>query len=181
MTGPGNPTDVSAAQASARQARLRIRVGETGAALSRLDDVSPGAAETLLALIRVVADEASRTPRFAKALTEALNVSGAQAPAAPTAPAPARPATSTPATKAPARRSKRAPGVLDPFAVYRDHGEAGLRERLVPLGVDQLKDIIAEHAMDYDKLAMRWRTPAKLHDRIVERVRALTTKGDAFR
>ena len=100
-------------------------------------------------------------------------------PSTPTpAPAPvARPA----AARTSARRSRRAPGAFDPFVVYRESGEATLRERLSSLGVEQLKDIIAEHAMDYDKLAMRWRTPSKLQDRIVERVKALTTKGDAFR
>ncbi len=73
---------------------------------------------------------------------------------------------------------KRAPG---PFVPFRDGGEAGLREKLAPLDVEQLEDIVAEHAMDHDRLAMRWRTPKKLQDRIVERVKALTTKGDAFR
>ncbi|MGN0039958.1 MAG: hypothetical protein ACI39A_02885, partial [Rhodococcus sp. (in: high G+C Gram-positive bacteria)] len=76
---------------------------------------------------------------------------------------------------------KRAPGPFDPFAVYREAGEPGLRVQLDVLDAERLKDIIAEHAMDYDKLAMRWRTPSKLRDRIVERVKALTTKGDVFR
>ena len=170
MTNPGPDTDMA-------QARLRVRIGEASSALLRLDEAAPGTAGALVALIQVIADEAARTPRFAKALAGALSVTAD--PSAPTpAPAPAaRPA----AARTSARRSRRAPGAFDPFVVFRESGEATLRERLSTLGVEQLKDIIAEHAMDYDKLAMRWRTPSKLQDRIVERVKALTTKGDAFR
>ncbi|MBF4477309.1 hypothetical protein SAMN02745947_04822 [Rhodococcus rhodochrous J3] len=170
MTNPGTDTDMA-------QARLRVRIGEASSALLRLDEAAPGTAGALVALVQVIADEAARTPRFAKALAGALSVTADPSVPAP-APAPAaRPA----ATRTSPRRSRRAPGAFDPFAVYRESGEATLRERLASLGVEQLKDIIAEHAMDYDKLAMRWRTPSKLQDRIVERVKALTTKGDAFR
>ncbi|TWH10526.1 hypothetical protein L618_000400000070 [Rhodococcus rhodochrous J45] len=170
MTNPGTDTDMA-------QARLRVRIGEASSALLRLDEAAPGTGGALVALVQVIADEAARTPRFAKALAGALSVTAD--PSTPTpAPTPvARPA----AARTSARRSRRAPGAFDPFVVYRESGEATLRERLSSLGVEQLKDIIAEHAMDYDKLAMRWRTPSKLQDRIVERVKALTTKGDAFR
>jgi hypothetical protein len=170
VTNPGTDTDMA-------QARLRVRIGEASSALLRLDEAAPSTAGALVALVQVIADEAARTPRFAKALAGALSVTAD--PSAPTpAPAPAaRPA----AARTSARRSRRAPGAFDPFVVFRESGEATLRERLSTLGVEQLKDIIAEHAMDYDKLAMRWRTPSKLQDRIVERVKALTTKGDAFR
>ena len=159
MTNPGPDTDVA-------QARLRVRIGEASSALLRLDEAAPGTAGALVALVQVIADEAARTPRFAKALAGALSVTAD--PSAPTpAPAPAaRPA----AVRTPARRSRRAPGAFDPFVVFRESGEATLRERLSTLGIEQLKDIIAEHAMDYDKLAMRWRTPSKLQHRIVERV-----------
>lgn len=152
-------------------ARLRLQIGEASAALLRLQGSSPAAATALVRLVRVIADEAARTPRFAHALAAALAATGET-------PSPAVPAQ----RKAPAaRRGKRAPGPFDPFVAFRDGGEAGLREKLAPLDVEQLKDIVTEHAMDYDRLAMRWRTPKKLQDRIVERVRALTTKGDAFR
>ncbi|MCD2116671.1 MULTISPECIES: hypothetical protein [Rhodococcus] len=170
MTNPDPDTDMA-------QARLRVRIGEASSALLRLDEAAPGTAGALVALVQVIADEAARTPRFARALAGALSVtSDASAPT----PAPV-PATRPAAARTSARRSRRAPGAFDPFVVFRESGEATLRERLSTLGVEQLKDIIAEHAMDYDKLAMRWRTPSKLQDRIVERVKALTTKGDAFR
>ncbi|AWZ24404.1 hypothetical protein CEJ39_09590 [Rhodococcus pyridinivorans] len=170
MTNPDPDTDMA-------QARLRVRIGEASSALLRLDEAAPGTAGALVALVQVIADEAARTPRFARALAGALSVT---ADASAPTPAPA-PATRPAAARTSARRSRRAPGAFDPFVVFRESGEATLRERLSTLGVEQLKDIIAEHAMDDDKLAMRWRTPSKLQDRIVERVKALTTKGDAFR
>ena len=170
MTNPDPDTDMA-------QARLRVRIGEASSALLRLDEAAPGTAGALVALVQVIADEAARTPRFARALAGALSVT---ADASAPTPAPA-PATRPAAARTSARRSRRAPGAFDPFVVFRESGEATLRERLSTLGVEQLKDIIAEHAMDYDKLAMRWRTPSKLQDRIVERVKALTTKVDAFR
>ncbi|MFD6893443.1 hypothetical protein ACFWB0_02685 [Rhodococcus sp. NPDC060086] len=153
-------------------ARLRVQIGEAGAALLRLNGSAPNAAGSLVALVRVIADEAARNQRFASAVAGALGHTAETAPPAVTAAAP---------RKTPARRATRAPGPFDPFDAFRDGGEAGLRDRLAPLDVDRLKDIIAEHAMDYDKLAMRWRTPSKLQERIVDRVKALSTKGDAFR
>ncbi|MFC4605727.1 hypothetical protein [Rhodococcus kronopolitis] len=165
------------------EARLRVQVAEAQAALLKLGADSPAAATSLVRLIQVIAAEAARTPRFAKALGEVL--APAAEPVGPTSGAPASAATpvAVPTRRAPAApRGKRAPGPFDPFEVHRGGGgSAGLRERLRPLEVDQLKDIIAEHAMDYDRLAMRWRTASKLQDRIVERVEAHASKGDAFR
>jgi hypothetical protein len=71
--------------------------------------------------------------------------------------------------------------MIDPFAVYNDGGEAGLRERLASLDLEQLRDIVSEHGMDYDKLAMKWKTPERVVERIVDRVVTRLAKGSAFR
>jgi len=71
--------------------------------------------------------------------------------------------------------------VLDPFAVFSESGEDGLRGRLGELSLDQLRDIVAEHGMDSDRLAMRWKDPMRVIDRIVERVASRRAKGSAFR
>ncbi|NLU62067.1 hypothetical protein HCA61_07290 [Rhodococcus sp. HNM0563] len=173
MSSPGHDDD-RGSRDDVSDARLRVRIGEASASLLRLNGAAPIAAESLVALVRVIADEAARNQRFADAIAGALRPVTAEVAAAP-----AR--RQAPVRKAPAGRAKRAPGLFDPFEAFRDGGEAGLRDRLAPLDVDRLKDIIAEHAMDYDKLAMRWRTPSKLRERIVDRVKALSTKGDAFR
>ncbi|MBI3329015.1 MAG: hypothetical protein HYZ81_20210 [Nitrospinae bacterium] len=81
--------------------------------------------------------------------------------------------------KAP-RRNRRAPGLLDPFAAFTE-GEGILRQRLSALDIDQLKDIVSEHAMDSARLALKWRTHGRLVDLIVSTVKARLEKGDAFR
>jgi hypothetical protein len=126
-------------------------------------------AAALAKVVKVLIDEAVRTPRFANSLTAALN-------AVDSSPLKASPA---PAKRTPSRR--RAPGVIDPFALYGEIGESGLRDRLGALELEQLRDIIAEHGMDHDRLAMKWKTKARVIDRIVDKVSARTAKGSAFR
>jgi hypothetical protein len=85
--------------------------------------------------------------------------------------------------RAPVRRAthRRQPGSLDPFEVHAAGGPDGLRQRLEGLGVEQLKDIVSEHGMDRTKLAMKWKTPNRLVDLIVETVSARAKKGEVFR
>lgn len=52
---------------------------------------------------------------------------------------------------------------------------------MTTLSLDQLRDIIAEHGMDNDRLAMKWKDPARVIDRILERVSSRSEKGSAFR
>ena len=153
-------------------AKVRVEAGALTAKLLKLDAQKPGLASTLMSMVGVIADEAARTPRFARALADVFPADSGRASETI---APPRSSGSTP------RRGKRSPGALDPFAVYREVGESGLRDRLCELDIDQLKDIIAEHGMDYDKLAMRWRTAKKLQDRVVAQVLARECKGDVFR
>ena len=75
---------------------------------------------------------------------------------------------------------RRSPAILDPVALAAN-GEEALRARLAPLRLDQLKDIVADYGMDYDKLAMRWRKADRVIDRIVEVSINRAHKGDAFR
>ncbi|WP_233281886.1 hypothetical protein [Prescottella equi] len=148
--------------------RRRRAVTEAETSLIALVDANPSAGESLSRLVQVVAAEAARTPRFAKALAEALGSGPASSPA------PARTAVKT-------TKSRRSKGLLDPFAVFAVSGQAGLRARLGTLTVDQLKDIVAEHGMNHDGAAMRWKSAPRLIDRIVERVRARSVKGDVLR
>jgi hypothetical protein len=79
------------------------------------------------------------------------------------------------------RGGRRSPGPFNPFDVFGEQGRAALTLRLEHCSVDELKDIIAEHGMDRDRLAMKWKTPQRLIDRVVETVESRATKGDAFR
>jgi hypothetical protein len=127
------------------------------------------AAEILRRLLRTVADEADRNPEFAERVLAAVGRGAASA---------RQPAgNSEPRAR---RGGRRAPGVLDPFAVYRD-GETELRHRLGQLVVDQLKDIVSEPGMDPSMLALKWRTTDRLIDLVVTTVAQRAQKGDAFR
>ncbi len=75
-------------------------------------------------------------------------------------------------------RRQRAP--IDPLALYEE-GETTLLEALGGLNVEQLKDVIAEHGMDTNKLAMKWKSRERLESLIVTTTRDRITKGDAFR
>jgi hypothetical protein len=67
-------------------------------------------------------------------------------------------------------------------AEHRDGGggESELRRRLDALDEEALKDIIAEHAMDPARLAMKWKDPARLVDLIVKVVVQRRRKGEVF-
>ena len=112
-----------------------------------------------------VADEAAQNPQFARRLGEILE-----------------PTSSQTRRRASARRPahRRAPAVLDPVAVVRD-GEDALRSQLASLDLERLRDIVAEHGMDQGRLVMRWKTPARIIDKIVEISLGRARKGDAFR
>lgn len=122
-------------------------------------------AARLTRLFTAVAAEASKTPRFANALARALQEKTPQIHEA----------------AKPRRGSRRNPGPFDPFEVYADSQEAGLRERLSSLDLEQLRDVVAQHGMDNDRLAMKWKDPLRVIDRIVDRVSSRTAKGSAFK
>lgn len=144
-------------------------VAAAGVALSDLSRTRPELAAAFARVVLAVAEEASRSPRLAEALGGALQPTKRAKPSSGGVSAPRRPA------------NRRAPGPIDPFAIYADGGEEGLRHRLGELDLEELRDIVAEHGMDNDRLAMRWKNPARVVDRIMERVVARATKGSAFR
>lgn len=147
-----------------RSDEMHAAVADAAEALSELAESRPQIAVPLARLVAAVANEARRTPRFATTLIKSLAVE------------------TEPAVATSARRSgRRSPGTLDPFAVFSNSGEAGLRDRLSLLDLEQLRDIIAEHGMDQDRLAMKWKDASRVVERIIERVVARTAKGSAFR
>lgn len=143
-------------------------VQQAAQALLLLAETRPELASAMSGLVAAVANEARRTARFANSLQAAI------------APAQTDGRGRLPAAAA-KRSGRRAPGVLDPFAVYAESGETGLRDRLGQLDLEQLRDILAEHGMDHDRLAMKWKDTARVIDRIVDKVASRATKGSAFR
>lgn len=137
--------------------------GNADRALQALASIRPELATVLAELVAAVATEAHKSPRLAHRLSEVLLDGGT------------RRDTSV------AKRARRAPGPWDPFALYTEHGEQALRERLRTLELEQLRDIVAEHGMDTDRLAMKWRDPERVVGRIVDRVVDRAAKGEGFR
>jgi hypothetical protein len=115
----------------------------------------------LKALFAEVVKEAEDNPHFAERLGQILG--DAHKPSGPTG-----------------RTHRRTPAVLDPFEEYK-RGEAVLRERLMALDLDQLRDIVAQYGMDRSKLAMKWKDKGRLLDLIVSTVTSRSEKGHAFR
>ena len=116
-------------------------------------------------LATAVAKEAAQNPQFARRLGEILE-----------------PASSQPPRRVTPRRSvhRRSPAVLDPVALAKD-GEDALRLQLSSLDLEQLRNIVAEHGMDQGRLVMKWKTPARVINKIVEIAIGRARKGDAFR
>lgn len=117
---------------------------------------------TLNALVRAIAEEAERNPDFASRIEEVLGL---------------KEQASRPRGTRGARR--RVPAVLDPVQLARQ-GEPTLRARLGELNLEQLKDVVAEYGMDPGKLVLKWKTPARIIDRIVEVSIGRARKGEGF-
>jgi hypothetical protein len=49
------------------------------------------------------------------------------------------------------------------------------------LSVEELKDIVSEHALDSSRLALKWKKADRLLELIVTTVRGRLEKGNAFR
>lgn len=131
------------------------RLNALADAVAGLDDAPAGLAEGLRELAEACEDDS----HVARKVTAALS-----------------------GRKTPGRSGgRRAPGPFNPFDVYAETGRSGLVERLSGCTVEELKDIIAEHGMDRDRLAMKWKTAERLIGRVVETVEARASKGDAFR
>lgn len=129
---------------------------------------------TLYRFIREVSDEAKRNPEFAERLRAALETASTKRRRSKASgERKSRSQSSRPANRRP-------PAVLDPIALAQQ-GEETLRAELLPLTLEQLKDIVADYGMDQKRLVMKWRTPSRIIDRIVEVAIARANKGEAFR
>lgn len=119
---------------------------------------------TLVAFIKVVGDEAERNAEFRSRLQIALGLENVESSGAVVK----------------RKGGRRTPAVIDPVDLARE-GEPVLRERLLALDLEQLRDIVAQYGMDPGKLVMKWKHKDRVIDRIVEISASRSTKGDAFR
>jgi hypothetical protein len=125
--------------------------------------------------MRVVIEEAERNPDFEALLNDALCSQPSKRK-----PTKAENLDQVDGGKAKRGKNRRASAVLDPVQVVRD-GEPALRSALEKLALEQLRDIVAEYGMDSGRLVMKWNTPGRVIDRIVEMSVVRAHKGNAFR
>lgn len=162
------------------EAQQRVQNLELGGALMKLNSTDATAAALLTKLFQVVAEEAARTPRFAKALATSFTVAPSETGGEPIASI-ATPKPPARKRAAPVKKVARQPGLFDPFVVLRDSGEDALAEKLAELTLDQLRDIIAEQEIDTRRETGRKRSPDVIAAWTVDRVKALASKGSVFR
>jgi hypothetical protein len=136
---------------------------------------------TLKALFDIFRDEAKKNPEFRIRLEKLFDEAGPRRRLALSTPADARLAVAPTDGTAPQKRgNRRAVSLVDPIA-ESDHGEAHLREKLAPLSLEQLRDVLADFRMDASKLAMKWKDRERVINHIVETALSRREKGDAFR
>jgi hypothetical protein len=130
-------------------------------------------------LFAAVAAKAATDEEFAATLSAVVGGQANRAPQGPEDRSHTRPRQAAHGVDARVRGGRRPPGPFDPYEIYAK-GEDALREHLKACDVEQLKDIIATHGMDHDRLALKWKSPQRLIERIVETVVTRSRKGDAF-
>jgi hypothetical protein len=127
-------------------------------------------------LFDLVREEAKRNPDFRDRLQSVLDAQRAHRRPAPLG-------ILEPSDRKPSgqKRGNRRPAALfDPIA-ESDHGETHVREKLAPLSLEQLRDIIADFRMDPSKLVMKWKDRERVVKHIVTTALNRHQKGDAFR
>ena len=146
------------------------------------------------AFLRALAERAERDPAFGRQIAALLDESGLLGGPHPPAPSPTKRGgarrsslyATADAAGIPPRRGEgtgeRAPAtpLPDPFALLRDQGADGLRERLDTLDLAALRQIIRAHRLDPARISARWTTRERLVALIVDQVRARADHGKAF-
>ena len=120
-------------------------------------------------LARVVAEEADRNPSFRKSLLTALG----QKQDSPAAHLDDRFIGTRP-------KNRRAAAVFDPIEIAV-LGEEALKSELSALNVEQLLDIVSDYGMDPGRIVVKWKSPERIIDRIIEIAVMRARKGNAFR
>ena len=119
-------------------------------------------AKKLRGVFKVITDEAAKNEQFAANIAAALGFGETK-------------------IKPPAKKStRRDPAVLNPVKLIAED-EKALELRLLDLSDKELKDIIAEFALDPAHVSSRWKKKEKFVALIMEMSRQWATKGNAFR
>ena len=137
----------------------------------------------LRALFAVIQGEAKQNPEFRIRLEKVFDETGSRRASAQSVPADSRLTVAPRHSREPQaqkRGNRRAVSLVDLMA-ESERGEAHLREKLAPLTLEQLRDVIADFRMDASKLVMKWKDRERVIDHIVGTTLSRRQKGDAFR
>lgn len=127
--------------------------------------------DRLRALFDVVIDEVKRNPELANRVEVALQELRSEHTSR---------AQEQSKSMASTARNRRTQAVLDPVKLAQQDVVV-LTERLQSLGLEQLRDIVAEYGMDPQRLVMKWKTKEKVVEHIVTMAVQRSRKGEAFR
>lgn len=72
------------------------------------------------------------------------------------------------------------PDGFDPFQIYYEKGSVGLYSSLQPMDAQVLKAVLSHFALDPTRSYIRWRKPERLAEFIVQRVKAMSSRGEVF-
>jgi hypothetical protein len=72
------------------------------------------------------------------------------------------------------------PEGFDPFAIYYEQGSIGLLAALADKDAGTLKAILSHFALDPTRSYSKWRKQERLAAFIIQRVKAMSSKGNAF-
>jgi len=132
-------------------------------------------------LLNVILDEVRQNPAFAERVTAVLgDAIGSQRGKTRERAEKSKPFEGTATTRESKRGNRRATALVDPIREI-ERGEHHLRNRLAPLDLEQLRDVVAEYRMDPNKLVMKWKDRERVVDHILSTSISRGRKGDAFR
>lgn len=126
---------------------------------------------TMAHFLRLLADEVENNKTMAKRLSLPFNQYINQQRDKP-----AKPARST------QKKADKAqiPEGFDPFLIHYEHGSVGLLSALAEMDAATCKAILSHFGLDPARTYTRWRSPERLANFIVQRVKAMSGKGKAF-
>lgn len=130
--------------------------------------------------LRALAERAERDAELAAALLSSLEESGLISSAGAGQAAMAKRGARPPRARAGAQPTEAQATVMDPFVVWRAHGEDGLCEALAALDLAGLRAVVRTYRLDPARVSSRWTARERVSALIVAQVKARLNHGRAF-
>ena len=130
--------------------------------------------------LRALAERAEGDPELATALHSSLEESGLLSSAGAEQAGAGKRGARQSRARAGAKSTQTQPAVMDPFALWRAHGEGGLVEALEPLDLAQLRAVVRAYRLDPARVSSRWTARDRVAGLIVTQVKARLNHGRAF-